>query len=670
MRLERSSSLPPPPLFNTLCNEGIDAVAAAVAGGANINAKDSLGATLLYQLCVMRPDRAEDRHAQFSAIRRLLALGASPNTPTNFDLTPFYVLCDQEGDPELFELLETMLTPYGADINILGKNGKTALHCAVIEQHKSMLDFLIAHGANPSLCDASVESPLHVAARHEDLTFLRTLITHGADLDAYNKLGNTPLHVACGWGATAAAELLLAAGARRDIRNANGHTPYGYQFSAASSPSLPERAQEFTKHLLLPTLLASSDISHPLLHPWAHKDEKLKRHYDKWVRQLSDTVARSLCPEPQDTGEKIPSALLIQEYLRPMRIAHTWWRSTIGIPSGLLPLRNGREWMPYMQEDFVATNGFRVHCLTRSADLGEMSQRLELCVGRRDYDSRCCNGTSHILSISTPHGRPVSIVELGHKDMKTQPLKKGAAPPVADTIRQPSSNHHVLQHDGYDHFEPPTRAQAALEEFLQARGRGMLHLNEMTGETMESKARYFSLPFLHREIGFVPSKAAVEAVYDEYRLDYRRAMRGKFDDRSLVYDDEPGEDGYIHRNHFIRGYVVVDAEGKPVGSHALTADGLHTGPGERILDLRQLDAMSYLRATGLLEKARSSMRAHMPELATQLENAWKEQDRLPLTKRVLPVPQHKLRRELREYHDRVGAQDTREQAASSNFARY
>lgn len=673
MGLDRSDLLHvPPPLLDTLLDKGIDAVAAAVAAGANINARDKHGATLLYHLCAMRPHTPEDRRTYFTFIRTLLALGASANTQTHFGLTPFYILCEQTGDKEVFDLLETMLTRYGADINIRGKSGKTALHCAVVEKHKPMFDFLLAHKAtNPTLSDANLETPLHAAAKQGNLSFLNALIARGADLDARDKLGNTPLHIACGSGETAAAAALLAAGAQRDIKNANGFTPYTYQFSAVNALSLANRSREFTKHFLLPALLASLDLSHPLLSAQAHDNEKLRKRYDEWIRQLSDTVAHSLCPEPFDNGRRKPSALFIQDYLRPMRIAHTWWRHTVALPSSLLPFRNNRKWWPYMQDDFIASNGYRVHCLTRSGHLAEMSYALRLCVGRQDYDSRCCNGLSHIFSISTPEGKPVSVVELGYRTSPAQQEDEAdTATATTYTHAKPAGNYIELQHEGYDNSAPSHLAKNALEEFLRARDRGTVTLYEAMGETLESKIRYYSRPFLHREIGFVPSKESVEAVYDEYRLNYRRATLGKFNDRALVYDDVPGEDKYIHRNHFIRGYVLVDGEGKPVGKHVLTSTELHPMPGERILDLRRLDAMSYLRATGLLEKARIYTRLHMPELAAQLEGVWKEQERLPLTERPMLLPKSKIQRKQREYHDRIGAQDTREQVASVRFARY
>lgn len=104
-----------------------------------------------------------------------------------------------------------LLIERGADVNRYTKSG-TALYVAVSKGQAEVISLLLERGADP-LLEFGGDSMLHVAARGACLVCLKALVDAGADVNAMNMHGETPLHVALRLSIPKMAEILRANGA-------------------------------------------------------------------------------------------------------------------------------------------------------------------------------------------------------------------------------------------------------------------------------------------------------------------------------------------------------------------------------------------------------------------------------------------------------------------------
>jgi ankyrin repeat protein len=125
----------------------------------------------------------------------------------------------------------------GADVNKKIQN-RTALHWAVENKHKAMVELLISHGADLEATDGTGGTPLHTAVQTGSKAIVEILLTHKANVSAQNSIQNgqeTPLHLASALGFRSIAELLLKNGADVNATDNSGRTPL---FSALQSKDL------------------------------------------------------------------------------------------------------------------------------------------------------------------------------------------------------------------------------------------------------------------------------------------------------------------------------------------------------------------------------------------------------------------------------------------------
>ena len=268
------------PLHGAARLGGPGAIATLVAGGAEVEARDSRGATPLHEAVEWKTP---------ASVAALLAAGADVHARTRDGDTPLHLAAiwppatynRRDDRPEPDTLMVVALVAAGADVNARNDHGETPLHAATRNRHLPVVDKLLALGANavavdalgrsprPTVCDwmrrqffqstawqsvlgcvqagADVhargdggETPLHRMASearvdpyvNEDgfpLTrVVAAFVEAGADVNARDRGGSTPLHRAVGRihnRTTLVARALLAAGAEVTARDGLGGTP-------------------------------------------------------------------------------------------------------------------------------------------------------------------------------------------------------------------------------------------------------------------------------------------------------------------------------------------------------------------------------------------------------------------------------------------------------------
>ena len=114
----------------------------------------------------------------------------------------------------------------GTDVNLSEDTGWTALHWAVHNKHKDVVELLISSGASVNVRSRDSRTPLHIAAEFGPRDIAELLIAAGADIEAVDSAHRaTPLHWAAYVGQKAVAELLIAKGANIEAVNIYGDTP-------------------------------------------------------------------------------------------------------------------------------------------------------------------------------------------------------------------------------------------------------------------------------------------------------------------------------------------------------------------------------------------------------------------------------------------------------------
>jgi len=102
----------------------------------------------------------------------------------------------------------------GADVNAVDSDGFTVLHLAVANNHKNIVELLVAKGADINANTRGLGfTPLHFAVMDEKKNMAQLLITKGADINAKDDDGFTPLHWTAIKGHKEIVELLIDNGA-------------------------------------------------------------------------------------------------------------------------------------------------------------------------------------------------------------------------------------------------------------------------------------------------------------------------------------------------------------------------------------------------------------------------------------------------------------------------
>lgn len=124
----------------------------------------------------------------------------------------------------------------GADINALGRDGFSALACAVRGGQVDAMEVLLNAGADVSHPSAGGNTPLHRAVQQGNLQMMDLLLDLGADPHCMNAQGFSPFYMAVEHNSPAVERFL-----ERGVEPDENQTPRsgGYLFCSAQSGCLP-----------------------------------------------------------------------------------------------------------------------------------------------------------------------------------------------------------------------------------------------------------------------------------------------------------------------------------------------------------------------------------------------------------------------------------------------
>ncbi|TKA53268.1 hypothetical protein B0A55_13170 [Friedmanniomyces simplex] len=118
------------------------------------------------------------RSGEAGIVRLLLQHGANPDGHHDEPERPL-ILAAETGNVEAV----TMLLNARANVNAMTESRGTALHCAVFQQHKPIVQLLVNRGACLGMTDSYGQTALDIAALHGDEAMLLLLRAEAADLE-------------------------------------------------------------------------------------------------------------------------------------------------------------------------------------------------------------------------------------------------------------------------------------------------------------------------------------------------------------------------------------------------------------------------------------------------------------------------------------------------------
>jgi ankyrin repeat protein len=227
------------PLHQAVRNGYKDIVELLIASNVDVNPENKAGQTPL-DILMNRPERQISNNQNFVNIRDLLITNGA-------EISSIHVAA-QVGDVNKV----TAYLDEGKDINAMNENGRTALHIAVINDQKDIVELLINRGANINAGDNHHITPIdlvtrrnnkemiqlfakvvnidsiHLAAQFGDLKQIKAFLEKGTDINSKNKNGDTPLHIAVSCDHNGIAQLLINNGANVNAGDKGSYTPLYY----------------------------------------------------------------------------------------------------------------------------------------------------------------------------------------------------------------------------------------------------------------------------------------------------------------------------------------------------------------------------------------------------------------------------------------------------------
>ena len=260
-----------PGLFKVVIDGELDVLQILINYGADINARDSRGNTLLHYAC---------KTGHLPIVEYLIVQrNMSPNIQNQQDKTPLHWAC-WNGHLPIVEFLISQ----GADISVKDENGWTPLKAAQESYHLDIVKYLRSYTiancgirliaaaekgdlqmvifwteegyVDPNVRDSHGRTPMHYACKkghwsiirylisrgarvpvyaqrriicsacmYGYLDIVKYLISQGANVNATDEKGRTLLHIACEQGNLPIIELLISKDADISVKDENGCTP-------------------------------------------------------------------------------------------------------------------------------------------------------------------------------------------------------------------------------------------------------------------------------------------------------------------------------------------------------------------------------------------------------------------------------------------------------------
>ena len=166
------------------------------------------------------------------AIRFLLNAGADPNIANAVGATCIHHAVFGGCNKETLQII----IEYGANVNAIDKNSRTALMLACQKGNVEAINVLLNAGADINIRNANGSACILfavVGGCHKET--LQAIIDHGADINATNEDSRTALMIACVRGDVEAIHVLLNAGADSTITDTNGFTWIHYAVAGGCS---------------------------------------------------------------------------------------------------------------------------------------------------------------------------------------------------------------------------------------------------------------------------------------------------------------------------------------------------------------------------------------------------------------------------------------------------
>ena len=216
--------------------------------GADVNAPDAGGDTLLHKVIAEQIGRDPQEASDLTYLSLLLARGADPNRPNARGETPLHLAVASDRPPVVAALLAA-----GADPNPADRNGTRPIHLAACLP-RSPWDLTPATTASydqGGAAGAYAPNTLALRARGERIEAL--LVAHRARLDVPDPYGRTPLWYALLHGDAADLTLLLP--------HQSAHDRLSPFFVAAAVGDVPRLAQGLTANADLTSLRGPLGVS-------------------------------------------------------------------------------------------------------------------------------------------------------------------------------------------------------------------------------------------------------------------------------------------------------------------------------------------------------------------------------------------------------------------------
>ena len=178
----------------------------------------------------------------FDIVVQLLAHGANGNLHfENDDDDPDINLLHYASRFGRSDLVKELLK-YNVSIDVLNKDGETALHTASEKGNAEIVAQLLANGANVRLYaehdNKKNEKALHIASRYGHIEVLKEVLKYDTDIDDKNRDGETALHIAAENGHKQIVKALLDHGAKIALNV--GDSPEGCNGAICEDPCYPE----------------------------------------------------------------------------------------------------------------------------------------------------------------------------------------------------------------------------------------------------------------------------------------------------------------------------------------------------------------------------------------------------------------------------------------------